>query len=345
MTELRQDLSTRGWVVIAPERLKGRKIQKELNPLMDTIPDYNENCPFCPKNEGRFENIEHFNVPHPGPDNPFKSKWLARCIENKYKIFSSDDKNINLSGEFIPDEIYVKYPALGTHDLIIESPQHNKTFATMSIDEVKAAIKIYVRRYNELRKMRHTLLTIIFKNHGKSSGASQVHPHSQIVSMRIVPNYIRFLIFEAQRYFDEHGICVYCKISHNELKENKRIIYKNKRFFSFVPYAAMYPYMIHIMPTIHDSTFGDMEDDELHEYCDCLRKTLAKLYKGLSNPDFNLILRNPPYKMETVPFYHWYTEIIPHIVTPGGFEMGSRINVNVVSPEEAAEVLRNIDID
>jgi len=342
MSELRQDIATGSWVIIAPERMKGKSFDKLKNPLRDTLPEYDENCPFCPQNESRFENIEKAKIPYPDSDNPFKSSWQARAIENKYKIFNKQDKDRKISSGFEIEGIYNKAPSNGEHDLIIENPQHNKCFGTMTQDEVVAVIKLYTMLFNQFSQTPGTLLTVIFKNHGFRSGASQVHPHSQVISMGVVPNFIRFLLAEAQRYFDSHGRCVFCAINDYELQSKKRMIYENKRFCSFIPYAASVPYQTMIMPKVHDSLFGDMTEDEIQEFADCLRITMKKLYIGLSNPDFNMILRNPPYPLSRVPFYHWQMEIVPHILTQGGFELGSRMNVNVVVPEESAEHLRSV---
>ena len=342
MSELRQNLATREWVIIATERLKGKPLQKEPNALLDTIQNYSEKCPFCPKNEERFENIEIDHIPHPDQKNDSNSPWLSRCIENKFKIFAEHESCPAVLTEFETEGIYRKSLGCGNHELIIESPEHNKTFATMSQNEIESVIQLYLRRFNALKENPNNLLTIIFKNHGKRSGASQVHPHSQIVSMRVVPNYVRFLIDEAIRYFDSNGVCVFCKILEFELQENKRIVYQNEKFVSYLPYAGSYPFETHIFPKTHDSLFGDMPADEVAAFSDCLHITMKKLYKALSNPDFNMILRNPPYPLSGVPFYHWHMQIIPHTNLLGGFEQGSRVNVNVVSPEDAAHILSEI---
>jgi UDPglucose--hexose-1-phosphate uridylyltransferase len=341
MSELRQNLATREWVIIAPERLKGRPLISEPNALMETMPDYADKCPFCPRNADRYENIEVSSVPHPDPDNKSQSPWLARCVENKYKFFDDYETCPTGDEEFQHDGIYYKSLGCGSHELVIESPEHNKTIATMDQEEVEAIVRLYLERFNAIKKNPNNKLTIIFKNHGARSGASQVHPHSQILGMRVVPNYLRFLIDEATRFFDTTGVCVFCKILEYELESGDRVIYENDRFVSYVPYAASAPYEIRILPKVHDSLFGDMPEEEIVNFSDCLRVSMARLYRVLSNPDFNLLLRNPPYALSGVPFYHWHMQIVPHTNTPGGFELGSRINVNVVSPEQAAKDLRD----
>jgi UDPglucose--hexose-1-phosphate uridylyltransferase len=339
MSELRQNLATRQWVIIAPGRLKGKSFQTHTNPMLDTWQDYADNCPFCPGNEERYPNVEIHRI---SADD--KYGWKALCVENKYKIMSDQPNCPIAPSEFERDGIYYKFIGCGHHDLIIESPVHNKSFAVMTHEEVLPAVQLYVKRFRELGENPNNLLTIIFKNHGKASGASQKHPHSQIVTSRVVPNHIRNLVDESRRYFDNEGVCVHCKIVDFELKNKTRIIYENSRFVSIAPYASALPFQIDLYPKVHDSNFGALDQDNIDDLSDCLRVTMRKLYLRLSNPDFNIIFRNPPYQDTNVPYCHWFLQIAPHCVTPGGFEIGSRMHVNVLPPETAAAELREIKV-
>lgn len=339
MSELRQNLATRQWVIVAPDRLKGKPFQPHVNPLVDTWEEYEENCPFCPGNEERYPNVELDRIPSDDD-----CGWKALCVENKYKIMSDQPDCPIAPSEFAKDGIYYKFKGCGHHDLVIESPIHNKTFATMTQEEAEPSIVLYSRRYKELEKNPNNLLTIIFKNHGIKSGASQKHPHSQIIASRVVPNHLRNLMEESQRYFDNEGVCVHCKIVNFELKNRTRIVYENERFVSFSPYAAPVPFQLDLYPKKHHSHFGELDKEHIRDLADCLRNTMKKLYVRLSNPDFNLIFRNPPYQDTNVPYCHWFIQIGPHCITPGGFEIGSRMHVNVLPPEMAAEELREIKV-
>jgi UDPglucose--hexose-1-phosphate uridylyltransferase len=338
MSELRQNLATREWVIIAPERLKGKPFKGQQNPLLDTVPTHEDNCPFCPRNEERFENLEIERSPDPNaPD-----AWAVRCIENKFKIFEEYDSCPAVPTEFDHDGVYCRFMGCGNHELVIESPTHNKTFATMSGTEVERVVAMYLRRFRAIQANPNNLLCMIFKNHGSRSGASQVHPHSQILGMRVVPNSLRYMLDEATRHFDTRGVCVFCKTIAHELDAQLRVVYENDDFVSLVPYAASVPFEINLFPKAHASMFDSMDESLAAHFSDCLHVTMKKLYVALSNPDFNLVFRNPPYALRDVPFYHWHLQIVPHTKTPGGFELGSRIGVSVVTPEAAAQTLRDV---
>jgi UDPglucose--hexose-1-phosphate uridylyltransferase len=46
-----------------------------------------------------------------------------------------------------------------------------------------------------------------------------------------------------------------------------------------------------------------------------------------------------------VKYYHWYVSIIPRLTRVAGFEMGSGMYINTVLPEEAAEFLREVNVE
>jgi UDPglucose--hexose-1-phosphate uridylyltransferase len=337
MSELRQRLDTGEWVIMAPERLEGKKQLKTSNSLQSEYPVYDKKCPFCKGNEDRFSVIEIDRIAC-----NTEKEWAVRCIENKFQIFSNHDPIPNEKG-FIQDGIYYKYTRAGNHELIIESSEHNKTFATMSEIEVLNVVKMYVQRYKELDDGKN-LKTVMFKNHGAGSGASQRHPHSQVVSMMVVPGYVRLLLMDAMNYFDRHGECVYCKMLKYELNFCKRIIYENDNFVAYTPYASETPFGIEIYPKKHQAGLDQISDLEMISFSDCLRKVLKKLYIALSNVDYNLVFRNPPYSLSNSLYYHWHLKIIPRLMVPGGFELGSNMSVNVVTPEKAASILNEVKV-
>ena len=337
MSELRQRLDTGEWVVMAPERLKGRDLQKEKNPLQNVYSIYEKNCPFCIGNDDRFSNIEIDRI-----NSPETNDWTVRCLENKFQIFSNHEPVPLVSTEYKRTGIYRKFSRHGNHELVIESAVHNKTFGTMTHDEVSNVIEMHYRRYKALNDGKN-LQTILFKNHGTLSGASQKHPHSQIVSMMVVPEYIRYLIDNAMRYYDRNGRCVFCKIIEHEMKVATRVVYQNDKFIAIVPYASSVPYEIEIYPKKHEGGFDMMPGEDVVELSDCLRIVMRKLYLALSNPDFNIIFRNPPYHLSNILPYHWHLKVVPYLAVPGGFELGSAMRVNVMMPEDSAKILRNTD--
>uniref|UniRef100_A0A7S1I492 HIT domain-containing protein n=1 Tax=Eutreptiella gymnastica TaxID=73025 RepID=A0A7S1I492_9EUGL len=340
---LRQDLATLDWVVLAPDRLKHQPLQTDLNePLEKAYPAYTESCPFCPRNEPRFPHNEVDYYPHPHPGNEHGSPWLVRVVENKYRIVEggSDHLRPRTLAPFTQDGPYKCTAGHGHHELVWETPQHNLTIATMPYEAVEQVLRLYVRRFIALAKIPNTLYTIIFKNHGPKAGASQPHAHSQIVGMRVVPNWIRFQMDQARRHYDRTGQCVVCAMIEHELEDRSRVVFETEYFVTIVPFASSVPYNIEILPKTHAATFRALTDEEFKDFAICMKDSLLCLYNLLSNPDFNYVIHNAPYGLPNLHDFHWHVAIVPHTGLVAGFELGTGMHVNFIRPEDAARQLR-----
>jgi len=77
-----------------------------------------------------------------------------------------------------------------------------------------------------------------------------------------------------------------------------------------------------------------------------LKLTLRKIDLAFANPPYNYTLQTAPLGKEhfNSAHYHWYLNILPHLSSPGGFELGSGSYINPVVPEEAARFLRNVEV-
>ncbi len=331
MAELRQNVVTREWVIITPERAKrpdqfiGRKPSIDHQPMSD--PD----CPFCVGNEHLTLN-ESFRTAD-------GKNWRVRVVANKFPAVAGRGERMRKV-----DGIYRSMSAVGFHEVIVEHPLHNMTIALMPDDHVADILEAYRERYREIRWDKRVEAVIVFKNHGESAGTSLVHPHSQLVATPIVPSQIRHRMEEAIRYFDDTGECVCCRTLTDELSAGERIICENENFVAFIPYAALSPFHTWIFPRRHSSSFDETTDSEIPDLANCLRTVLAKLYYGLNNPDFNYSIRSIPTRDLHAEYFHWYLTIVPRVTKTAGFEIGSGMYVNTTLPEESAEFLRNAKV-
>ena len=128
----------------------------------------------------------------------------------------------------------------------------------------------------------------IFKNHGLEGGASLEHPHSQLVATPVISNQVKDRLEEALRHFDEYGECMFCEVVQQELEDPQRIVLASEHFVALEPFASPTPFCTHIYPRRHMASFGDISAQEIVDLARTLGTVLAKLYRGLDNPDFNL---------------------------------------------------------
>jgi UDPglucose--hexose-1-phosphate uridylyltransferase len=329
MPELRLNLITREWVIVATERAK--RLDDFKQHRHRKLPEFVETCPFCPGNEHR--------TPEELMRIPDDKGWKIRVTQNKYPAFfpEGDRKRIN-------EGIKHLVTGVGRHEVIVESPLHNMHIAFMETDDLADVIRTYRKRFDEIYSDPRIEHVIIFKNHGESSGTSLSHPHSQIIGIPVTPLRLRNRIEEGIRYFDNTGECLMCATLKDELTDGRRIIVNTEHFVAFIPYAALSPFHTWIFPKRHCATLSEITEEEIYDLSLNLKKILSKLYEGLEDPDFNFIIHSQNPKECNSEYFHLYISIVPRVIQTAGFELGSGIYVNSAIPEQMAEFLRDLKI-
>ena len=330
MSQLRQDPTTKEWVIIATER--SRRPHNFVKPDESVEkPPYDGDCPFCEGNESLTPH-ESLAYRHGGPaDGP---GWWVRVVPNRFPALSPD-------GSLLREELgfFRMMDGVGVHEVVVESPLHNQILPLMDDGQVEEILVAYRERYLALREDRRIKLIIIFKNHGGAAGTSLEHTHSQIVATAVVPSDVRRRLDQAARHYDDHGSCVYCDTIQEELKIGTRIVMDTERFVVVQPFASRTPFETVILPKEHQASFGLISIEDSKKFAQILRETLFRLYSKLNNPDFNYVIRTAPIRDEQEDYYHWHLQIVPRLTTTAGFEMGSGMYINVSVPEETARFL------
>ena len=334
MPELRQDPTTKEWVVIAVERAKRPDQFRERAPT-EPRPDSGERlCPFCPDNE-LLTPDEVFALRDYGDKN--QPGWRVRVVSNKFAAFTpSEGPRMQTHGR-----LFSSKSAYGYHEVIIESPDHNRILPLMGEQEVLELLQTYCQRYKDLRTDPRVKLILVFRNHGPRAGTSLAHPHSQLVATPVIPFHIRQKYEVAIRHYDDTGRCLYCDVVAEEKAAGKRVVLETPHFLVFQPFASQVPFETWIAPKHHNPCFAHISFEERLELASVLRRVLRGLYDGLNNPDFNLIVHTAPVEDETKPYFLWHIEIRPRLTTTAGFELGTGIYINTAVPEDTAPFLKS----
>jgi len=330
--ELRYNIVTREWVIISTDR--ARRPQEFARPNLRRQPPvpYMADCPFCPGNEAMTP-PETYRVA--GQDS-----WQVRVVPNKFAA-------LDPAGELIRKTQGLKrtIAGVGIHEVIVETPAHDKTLALLSPSEFETVLETYQRRYDAITADQRVAHATLFKNHGERAGTSLEHPHSQIVGTPIIPPQVRERMENALRFYDATGECIFCSVLADELLDQVRVVTQGNHFVAFMPYAAMSPFHIWVYPLHHTANFLDTTAAELADLSRVLRTLLRKIYFSLQNPDYNLTVRTPPREARGLRYFHWYLSVIPRVTRIAGFELGSGMFINVALPENSAEFLRQAPVD
>jgi UDPglucose--hexose-1-phosphate uridylyltransferase len=339
MPELRKDPVSNRWVIISTER--GNRPTDFQNRNEHSTAN---TCPFCYGNEKEtpFE-IAAISSIKREPDTP---GWDVRVIPNKYKALILEGE-LNREGVGIFD----KMNGIGTHEVIIESPDHNANLADMSVEHISKIIKIYQKRIIDLYKDLRFRYILIFRNFGESAGASLTHPHTQIIATPTTPVSVKVELDAARNYYYDKERCIFCDIIKQEISLKDRIILENDHFVSLAPFASRFPFEATILPKRHMSNFSCIPEDLFDSLAFVLKDTMSRIKVVLNNPAYNYLIHTVPNTQswkrrsnywETIDVdYHWHIEIIPRLTRIAGFEWGTGFYINPTLPEDAAKLLRN----
>jgi len=326
LSELRQDLVTGDWVVIANSR--GKK-PNDFKTAMDLTQDTSEeDCLFCdPVASGQEKDVLIYSTSD--------DDWSLRVFPNKYPAFSRPKGKINHQEE----GPYFWMDGVGYHEVIV-TRDHFERIGSMDNLKVAEIFDAFQTRYLDLMNKKSVRYIEIFHNQGKEAGASIFHPHSQLVAMPVISPYIRSELKGAERYHRSHKECVYCSMFEWEKKEDKRIIFENERFVAFCPFASRRAFEVWVMPKDHEPYFERMDTEDKVDAGEALNEAIRKINEVLNDPDYNFYLHTSPCDGKDYPHYHWHIEILPKTSIWAGFELSTGVEISAIEPEKAAKALK-----
>jgi UDPglucose--hexose-1-phosphate uridylyltransferase len=327
MPELRKDPVVGRWVIIATERAR-----RPSDFGRETVRTGGGVCVFCPQNEHLTP--EAVLAGRASGARSGAGTWTWRVVPNKFPALRIEG-DVEPSGE----GLYDRMNGVGAHEVIIETPDHDASLATMSDDAVADVLTACRDRVLDLKKDQRLEYVLIFKNHGEAAGASLEHPHSQLIATPIIPSMVTEELEGAARYYVLKERCVWCDIVHQD-RGGPRMILERDGFVALAPFAPRLPFETWILPTAHRSAFEESGFDEVRGLAAMLREVLRRMCRVLDDPPYNFMLHTAPLRESNLEHFHWHLEIIPKLTRVAGFEWGSGFFINPTPPEEGAAYLR-----
>jgi UDPglucose--hexose-1-phosphate uridylyltransferase len=328
LPELRKDPITGRWVIIATDRAKR---PSDFNRQQVHITGLRF-CPFCAGNELRTPPEILAYRTRGGANEP---GWTLRVISNKFPVLRVEGTTNSKA-----DGMYDKMNGVGAHEVIIETPDHTQTLATMPEKRIEDLFWAYRDRVLDLRRDVRLKYVLLFKNHGEAAGQPLEHTHSQLIALPVVPKRVHEEIDGAKKYHDYKDRCVYCDIVSHEVDHGQRVVLDTDHFVAVSPYAARFPFETWIVPKLHNSHAEAMSHAEIEDLARVLRSILRRIETTLEHPPYNLVVHSAPVQETPSVHYHWHIELIPKLTHVAGFEWGSGFYINPTPPEESAKFLR-----
>jgi UDPglucose--hexose-1-phosphate uridylyltransferase len=322
MTERRFDPVTGEWRIFATHRQ-----ERTFLPPADV-------CPLCPTRPGAPTRTE---IPEPA--------FQVVVFDNLFPSLSARPPEPSLE----PSMPYDVTPAIGATEVVVYTDEHDATFSDLDLERVQRLVDVWADRYAVLGSRSEIGYVFVFENKGAVIGVTLEHPHGQIYAYPDIPPLPLRELETAAAHLAEHGTCVYCDVVVAEQTAARRVVVSNEHFLAFVPFAARFPYEVHVSPFRHATSLLDLSDPERRSLAELLLN-VARAYDGLfgfSMPYVMAMHQSPTDDGEWLAVAHLHVEFSPPYRTAdklkylAGSELAAGAFINDTEPETTAAALRD----
>jgi UDPglucose--hexose-1-phosphate uridylyltransferase len=333
MPQLRKDPITGRWVIISTDRQKRpNDFRVERAAVIGR-----DQCPFCPGHESLTPpEVLSYRQNGSAPNTP---GWDVRVVPNKFPALQVEG-TLDREG----DGMFDRMNGIGAHEVIIETPDHQRSLAAMSESEIERVLWAYRERIVDLKQDRRLRYILVFKNHGAAAGATLEHTHSQLIALPIVPDFVREEVDGARAHFAVKQRCVFCDVIRQEIAGSQRLVLENADIVALAPYAPRFAFETWLLPKRHAARYEEAPRHEYESLARVLKSLLQRMDRALEYPAYNLIVHTAPFVDDVMDVFHWHLEVIPKLTRVAGFEWGTGFYINPTPPEEAAKVLRSVRV-
>jgi UDPglucose--hexose-1-phosphate uridylyltransferase len=324
VNELRKDPTRGQWVLIRPKPPAG---------------DGSE-CSYCPGAEAASgPEIAAYRKDGSAPNTP---GWMVRVVPERDPYFRIEDELVR-EGVGMFDMITPR----GASELIVESPRHDDTLATIDPEQLEDVLWMYRDRLLDLKRDSQIRDILISRRH-KKPGVAHHHPYSRVTAIPIVFDEKRRELREAREYYQYKRRCLYCDLLRQEITARERVVRLTKSFACLVPYAARGPLETWILPRRHGWSYEDaLTAETAPELAGLLSRYFGALAGRFDDPGYETVLHTAPNVRSRILLgewatirddYHWHIEVVVH---PEEANRVGGIFVNETPPEASTQWLRD----
>ena len=245
----------------------------------------------------------------------------------------SDDHGDPLAGGRGEPDLFAARPAAGAHEVVVNGPESVSSLHDLGPEGLADAMGVWRER---IRSHADAAYVHVIVNEGQEAGASLPHTHAQIYALPFVPNAVARERERFTAYRDRtQGRNLLGDLLQEEVRRRERLVDVDDEAVAICPFAARVPFHVQIVPRAVTARFED--DGPLGARL--LHAVLGRLAAALGDvPPFNLWIRTAP---RDAPSFCWRIDLLPRLAHPAGLEMGAGVQLCVLAPERAAEVLRD----
>jgi UDPglucose--hexose-1-phosphate uridylyltransferase len=291
-----------------------------------------ERDPFAEGHEDRTPPELYAVRPDGGPaDSP---GWTVRVVPNLYPALAPEAGESEGEHREGDSELFLARAALGAHEVIVNGPQPVLSLADLPAGQVAAAMEVW----RERMRVHHADAAYVqlIVNERREGGASLPHTHAQLYALDFVPAEVARERERAGAYTTRTmGHTLLEDVIAEEVRLGARIVAIDEEVVLLAPYASRLPFQLMLAPRRPVPRF---EADTVGAAL--LHDGLCRLARLLgSSPPLNLWVRTAPRGVEQ---FCWRIDIAPRLTHIAGLELSTGLNLNIVTPEHAASLLRDV---
>ena len=296
--------------------------------------------PFAEGHEARTPPELYAVRPNGGPaDSP---GWTVRVVPNLYPALTPEPAHTGpvpaedpaqVPGVNANRDLFWSAPAIGAHEVIVNSPRTVVSLGQLPIEEVMGAMDAWRER---MRVHADAACVHLIVNERREAGASLQHTHAQLYALGFVPAAIarereRFGAYATRTM----GGNLLADLVQEEVRKRERIVAIDDDTVLMAPYGARGPFQLLLAPRRPRARF----EDDGPTGAAMLHNALNRLARRLgASPPLNLWVRTAPRGAE---HFCWRIDILPRLTQLAGLELGAGVHLNIVAPEQAAAELRD----
>lgn len=319
MSELRWNPQLREWVITATHRQ-----DRTFLPPADV-------CPLCPTRPG--EPVTEID----------RADFDIAVFENRFPSLRPDPETPTVDGTTLTPAL----PSLGECEVVVYTPRHEATATDLSLQQLQRLIAVWAHRTLVLGARPEIEYVFVFENKGEQIGVTLHHPHGQIYAYSYLPAVIEREAAAAADHHAEHGVCLWCDLVDQEVREQIRLVAETDTWVAGVPFFARWPYEVHVTPRRHVGWLHELSAAELNDLSRILKTVLLKYDAlfGFALP-YIMAIHQRPTRTTDDAAYHLHIEFYPPNRTANklkylaGSEAGAGAFINDTLPEETAAELR-----
>jgi UDPglucose--hexose-1-phosphate uridylyltransferase len=236
----------------------------------------------------------------------------------------------------------------GRCEVVVFSPDHDASFADLSPAQAGTVVAAWADRTAELSRLPGVQQVYCFENRGPEIGVTLSHPHGQIYAYPFITPRTSRMLGAVRAYRDRTGRDLVDDVLAAERADGSRIVVAGQHWTAFVPFAARWPYEVHLYPARRVPDLTRLTNPERAEFCEIYLDILRRFDRLFDAP--------APYiaAWHQAPVHEGHLELALHLElfttrrAPGklkylaGTESGMDAFTNDIVPEVAAARLREL---